>query len=539
MRFVVQPEQRIPSVIGPRAAVLIPDSWDDRGYRTSYDLWIRPGDYARVIEIGRVKIALVDQGPGPSPLPSGDFNGRLPASMGEWISLGQDDVYYERLAELGHQAAGEILVGLGDVTVLGDDPTSGEPKLLALSKSSPVAAISLMRSVSLSTVIGQYRRITTGGPRLTRYKFNYHPPKSNREAPARPPLEFEVRPHSMPSSNIHVLIGRNGVGKTTILRSLATAAVRAFDPPGTAGKIHYIEDASFANVLLVTFSAFDPFAGITASHTTTRYTHVGLTQHVPDREADATQTARLKGRDELTDEFLDSLKSISSSGQYHRWVKAVVNLASDPQFATAVLGATPETLPNLAVTAFDTLLRPESKGRLTTGTGRPWRDVFMNLSSGHAIVLLTITRLVDLVAEQTLVLLDEPEAHLHPPLLSSFVRALSDLLTERNGVAITATHSPVVLQEVPKSCVYKISRNGSHWRARRPRIETYGENVGVLTHEIFGLEVMKSGFYAEIERAVARFDAYEDVLGHFEDQLGDEAKGLVRILLADKITGDR
>lgn len=47
-------------------------------------------------------------------------------------------------------------------------------------------------------------------------------------------------------------------------------------------------------------------------------------------------------------------------------------------------------------------------------------------------------------------LIDEPEGHLHPPLLSAFVRALSELLVNRNGVAIIATHSPVVLQEVPR-----------------------------------------------------------------------------------------
>jgi predicted ATP-dependent endonuclease of OLD family len=103
-------------------------------------------------------------------------------------------------------------------------------------------------------------------------------------------------------------------------------------------------------------------------------------------------------------------------------------------------------------------------------------------------VLLTITRLVETVAEQSLVLLDEPEAHLHPPLLASFVRALSNLQTERNGVALIGTHSPVVLQEVPRSCVWKVSRWDRH-PPERPALETYGENVGVLTHEIFGLEV--------------------------------------------------
>jgi predicted ATP-dependent endonuclease of OLD family len=68
-------------------------------------------------------------------------------------------------------------------------------------------------------------------------------------------------------------------------------------------------------------------------------------------------------------------------------------------------------------------------------------SLFNKLSSGHKVVLLTTTRLVETVEERTLVLLDEPEAHLHPPLLAAFVRALSDLLINRNGVAIIATPS--------------------------------------------------------------------------------------------------
>lgn len=57
-------------------------------------------------------------------------------------------------------------------------------------------------------------------------------------------------------------------------------------------------------------------------------------------------------------------------------------------------------------------------------------------------------------------MLDEPESHLHPPLLSAFIRSLSELLILRNGVAIIATHSPVILQEVPKRCAWILNRSG-------------------------------------------------------------------------------
>jgi hypothetical protein len=132
-------------------------------------------------------------------------------------------------------------------------------------------------------------------------------------------------------------------------------------------------------------------------------------------------------------------------------------------------------------------------------------------------------------------LLDEPEGHLHPPLLSAFVRALSDLLVTRNGVAIISTHSPVVLQEVPKSCVWLLWRSGREARAARPEVETFGENVGILTREVFGLEVTNSGFHQLLKAAVGEPGAnYESVLGKFGGQLGAEGQAIVRSLLAIK-----
>ena len=159
--------------------------------------------------------------------------------------------------------------------------------------------------------------------------------------------------------------------------------------------------------------------------------------------------------------------------------------------------------------------------------GSGTNDIFSRLSSGHKIVLLTITRLVETVAERTLVLLDEPEAHLHPPLLSAFIRALSDLLINRNGVAIVATHSPVILQEVPRSCVWKLRRSGSISVAERPEIETFGENVGILTREIFGLEVSNSGFHRLLAESVMGTQSYEQVVARFNGELGGEARAIV------------
>jgi predicted ATP-binding protein involved in virulence len=164
---------------------------------------------------------------------------------------------------------------------------------------------------------------------------------------------------------------------------------------------------------------------------------------------------------------------------------------------------------------------------------------FSKLSSGHKIVILTITRLIETVEECTLVLLDEPEMHLHPPLLSAFIRALSELLIDRNGVGIITTHSPVILQEVPQSCVWKLRRSGYNAIAERLDIESFGENIGILTSEVFGLEVTNSGFHKMLYDAIEKHGRnYASVINLFNKELGSEARAILKVLINDSNTED-
>ena len=164
--------------------------------------------------------------------------------------------------------------------------------------------------------------------------------------------------------------------------------------------------------------------------------------------------------------------------------------------------------------------------------------IFRGLSSGHKIVILTITKLVEMVSEKTLVILDEPELHLHPPLLSSFIRSLSQLLIKANGVAILATHSPIILQEVQRECVYKLSREVStdFIQAVRPSTETFAEDIGSLTFDIFELETIESGFYTLIDQIVRENLSFEESLQRFDRKMGTLG---YRLLLSEILKRDK
>jgi len=494
-------------------AYLVEDSWDDFSYKTLFVLFVYDEDGSKH-RIGGVKIGFVGQSTGSRTKIPDTFK-----SLNEsYFSLGQDVEYYKNIRALNTALRDSVLKSLNDIV------RDKDARLIALEES--VTGVSLLRSVGSSSITGQFKRVLDGGAELTDFAFKFNMPSSRKTAGIT--LEFIVNPNSNPPTNIHVLIGRNGVGKTFILNRMVESLVGlhpnapAFENsvgfsalPDEWGDIS--AEPLFAGVVSISFSAFDPFEPYPEEKDKSKripFSYVGL-KRMSNRGG---KRGTLMSRDMLDNEFSKSLMSCVALGRYERWLNAIESLESDPLFS-------------------DLMLR-EKLAEDVNNLQREARQIFRKLSSGHAVVLLATTKLVEKVEEKTLVIVDEPEGHLHPPLLAAFIRAISDLLTHRNGVAIVATHSPVVLQEVPKDCVWKISRVGFMANAQRPEIETFGENVGILTRESFGLELTKSGYYRLVSRAVKREPDYKKVLRRFEQKLGLEAKAIVRALVA-KENSDR
>ncbi|GEM_PF-4266523 len=210
---------------------------------------------------------------------------------------------------------------------------------------------------------------------------------------------------------------------SALLRAASTAK---------SGKFQINESGSatstFANVVAVSFSAFDDsdfLADRKQEGSSLGFSYIGLKGR--SRES---SRARPKSPKALAEDFVKSLRLCRIGARAKRWRDVISILESDPIFKSIQIKS-----------VIDADLDDEdARSRVL--------KIFNLLSSGHKIVLLTLTRLVEKVEERTLVLIDEPEGHLHPPLLSAMTRAISRLLVQRNGVAIIATHSPVILQEV-------------------------------------------------------------------------------------------
>jgi len=113
------------------------------------------------------------------------------------------------------------------------------------------------------------------------------------------------------------------------------------------------------------------------------------------------------------------------------------------------------------------------------------------LSSGQATILLYITKLVSSINQGSLVIFDEPETFMHPPMVKAFIRAVSELVDNNKAFCLMATHSPVIIQEIPHCNVYKLDSNHE---LTNIYYKTYGQNLDTLYKNIYGVELQQTGY---------------------------------------------
>jgi predicted ATPase len=480
---------------------LFEDGWDDWGYRTLFELHYY-NENKEFDNIGTVKIAKRGMTSGSAPVPN-SFE-KLDV---DFFSLGIEKVYYENLSNYDETIRYFLLNALNDIAL--------NEEIFNEVINEDVTTTSLLRGISVDEVIEDYRSLANGDAVLSEYRFQYNFPKTKASIALRPPISFNVVPNTIPTTNIHVLIGSNGVGKTYHLNNMIDSLLNNSKSNSKYGYFtsETESDDIFSNLVSVSFSAFDdrePPEERKDKSKNINYSYIGLKRVKSDNNSAPKSTTILKN------EFIKSLESILKGAKWRRLKSALIILSSDPVFNQF---------------NFIEVIEDYNFSKIEVNINKEIGDLFRTLSSGHKIVLLTIVRLIDTIEERSLVLLDEPETHLHPPLLSAFMKALSNLLRQRNAVAVIATHSPVVLQEVPKSCVWKFSRSGTYSKAERLSLESYGENLGALTREVFGFEVTDSGFHKLVSDVVNDSYTYREVYEKFNGELGLEAQAIIRALL--------
>jgi len=512
---------------------LVEDNWNDWWkYRVLYQVYYKD-EIEEVHYIGSVKIGEKNMEEEQDKINLPDyFSSPLDR---KFFSLGQDKYYYENLNRIGDQFRDEYLRYMNDIAL--------DLNFFETVKDLDVTSVALLRDIKARTVKNTFNNLARGNSSLSEYDFKFVFPNEIEEG-INYELTFESEPDSNPPTNVHALIGRNGVGKTHLLNKMvASLMMKNKDKINGLGELRNTgifkrKEKVFDNIIYLSFSAFDDakyFNSKKINRNGIGYSYIGLKQKV--RTEQSTNTiVQTKSTQELRVELIEGIwfcKNIPSKKA--RLEQALDMLNNDPVFSMSGVSdllTNDEIESNVHRKADNEkrFLTEEEKDLLKKHFLEKSLPICKKFSSGHSIVLLTITKLIQELEEKTLVLLDEPESHLHPPLLSTFTRILSNLLVSRNGIGIIATHSPVIIQEVPRKCVWIMNRYGRDMEFERPQIETFGENINILTKEVFSFEITHSGFHKLLNDVANKIDSYEEAVEYFNNELGMEARVMLKAL---------
>ncbi|MDT2659250.1 AAA family ATPase [Enterococcus hulanensis] len=507
--------------------VLSKDFWNDSGYVTGFTLKyfdnFEKYENGRYYHIGLLKIGKKGMMHDDSKAYLKDeVHTSMPKEFfdelnEDYFSLGQDLSYYTNIVrQFDEEKREKIFTALKDVAFNESafDIASGER----------VFKSSLLRNLSKFTVENEYRNLIYGNEvKPSNYELELVIEREVNETP----FKIAVVPNSLPQTSLHALIGRNGVGKSFFFKSLVANLSNNTEIDDEMAldffsNIKGIEDIS--SILAIDFSIFDstmPKKSINADplNNKLRYTFVGFPfknqysqvdyEEIRKRYEDLKIFKKTKSiEDELIIEFRDlSLMILKRENQLVLLNKVLKIVESDPMFKD-----------NKVDEWFLNSSEDLEKKRL--------KD-FYRLSSGHKICLLMLLEMVLNIEINSLVLIDEPELHLHPPLLSSLIKAVNYLLVTKNAIGLVATHSPVVTQEISSNCVWIMEREMREIKIKRPKMKTFGANINDITREVFSLEVKRSGYEALIEKVMRESISINEVFEKFDNQLSDNAKLLV------------
>lgn len=511
MRFVVKSRSgNSPTTNRYPHAELVQDNWDDYGYKTTFHVTL----YLSADEsydLGSIKIIQAGRSSGYTEMPKRVFR-KLPASH---ASLGADLDYYETIYKLGRDVFGPYLSGLRDVAF--DD------EIKASVEDTEAYQVSLLRFSGAKRTISDAARLLRADAlparrRSAGFKVKFKT-RVARDSNAFT-IDFDFQRRGRLPNRINALIGYNGTGKTRLLSNLAIVA-SGF---GYGSKKDILEDTAgrfvgnappFKTVVVVSYSAFDTFVipGATEEEKERLqdrgeifgYVYCGLRERSDDDAPEEEQAYRLRTPSEIEVEFLAALTRVREADRLENLLEVLKPLLRDPSFQ------------RIGLTQFYANRDDEDLAEL-----------FRGLSSGHKFVLKIVTELTAHIsgAEPTLVLIDEPETHLHPPLLAAFLKSVRDCLEAFDGYAIIATHSPVVLQETPSKYVHVLRRLADENRVVSPSVETFAENIGVITQEVFNLGDGSTDWH-ETLRTLARRNTLEEIEEAFGRKLGFAARSYI------------
>ena len=337
---------------------------------------------------------------------------------------------------------------------------------------------SLLRSNNAERLLRTIRGALKGRDFSESYSFSYRfqPPYST--SPLK--VNFDFNDQQPLPNRIFAIIGKNGTGKTQLLTALPTSLSSGLEDD-FYGKIPL-----FTRIIAVSYSVFDSYS-IPQKNATFNYVYCGLRD----------EKGEIRSHKGLLNSFHAHWKKIDEMRRTARWRSVLINFI-DVEILDQFILKSEETSRDYKV---------DIKG---------FHAIKSRLSSGQSILLYIITQIVANIRVDSLIIYDEPETHLHPNAIVELMNTIYELVNEFEAYCLVATHSPMVIRELFSKNVFVMERNQNVPSVRRIGIECFGENLGVLTDEVFGDREMPKQYKKIIQNLISSGNSFSQIVNMLE-----------------------
>lgn len=130
-------------------------------------------------------------------------------------------------------------------------------------------------------------------------------------------------------------------------------------------------------------------------------------------------------------------------------------------------------------------------------------------------MILILAEVLAYITNESLLIIDEPETHLHPNSISLFINVINRILDKFDSYAIISTHSPQVVQEVPSKDIIVVERIENSPSVRGLDIESFGENLNTITERIFHT-ISHDEYYRVFLKRLSQEKTYDELIEIFE-----------------------
>lgn len=485
----VKKPQTVPSFV-----LVFNDDWDDYSYATWYALWYYTESDEKIL-VGELKILNREHDICYEAIPK-QFNTPLPD---DFCSLGLNSYYYKNLVDyFGKEMAYEVLDYLGDVAVDINRREAFEDE--------KGYKVSLLRDLSSEKALREAKMIIEDRSPAKFFSFNYEfhtPYNSETEVVWKVPVSYE------PSilGRVFGVVGENGVGKTSMLKK-------------------FVEDFVSKELGGFKFKPLFNSLNVISSVSSDNYPNQEAADNIPYNYYNLDQTR------ENYDRILGAADRISTS-------KTLVNNRSKLDLYRDILT---EVMGDWIAPVFDEIESDEWDDYELVLNKAELGALLPELSSGQLHILALATYLIADMHLSSLVIIDEPEVHLHPSSVVDFMLFLSNILRKFQSYAIIATHSPLIVREMINTNVYKFVRSNENVPLiSRVAYDTFGEDISTLYNRIFGYDESMSLFTKIVETKARknRRLTVKDIEDELSSELPMNLNARLRIFdILNKVRGD-